>query len=183
MEMKRMSRVFGIALAGVMLAAPSLVLASTRSAAPPRDLAAQVRHELVMLPYYSVFDNLQFRVDDNRSVTLLGQVSRPVLKSDAYAVVKSIPGVETVTNNIEVLPLSPFDDQIRRAEARAIYGDSVLSRYAWGAVPPIHIIVKNGQVMLVGAVASQGDKNLAGLRANGVFGVFSVQNDLQVDKS
>ncbi len=181
--MNRMGGVLRVALAGLVLAAPTLALASTRSPAPPKDLSAQVRHELLMLPYYSVFDNLQYKVEDNHTVTLYGQVHWPALKSDAYNVVKSIPGVETVTNNIEVLPVSPFDDRIRLAEARAIFRDPVLSRYSWGPLPPIHIIVKNGHVTLVGAVDNQADKNLATLRANGVFGVFSVENDLQVVKS
>jgi len=106
---------------------------------------------------------------------------RPVLKSDAENVVKRIAGVSKVTNNIEVLPLSPFDDHNRLATARAIYGDSVLgTRYGLGAVPSIHIIAKNGNVRLEGVVSSEMDKNIAGIRANGVPGVFSVENALRV---
>src|SRR6267143_4673221 len=112
-------------------------------------LVKEVRHELVMLPYYNVFDNLAFKVDGS-TVTLLGQVTRPTLKSDAERVVKSIEGVERVVNNIEVLPLSPNDDRLRLAVYRAIYGDTTLNRYGLQAVPPIHIIVKNGQVSLEG---------------------------------
>ncbi len=141
----------------------------------------EVRHELVMLPYYGVFDNLAFRVDGS-TVTLLGQVTRPTLKSDAENVVKNIEGVEQVNNQIEVLPLSPSDDQIRIAVYRAIYGDPALNRYALQAVPPVHIIVRNGNVTLVGAVGNESDKNIAYLRANSVPGVFSVTNDLQVEK-
>jgi hyperosmotically inducible periplasmic protein len=141
----------------------------------------EVRHELVMLPYYGVFDNLAYKVE-GYTVTLLGQVTRPTLKSDAENVVKKIEGVEKVKNEIEVLPLSPADDGIRRAVYRAIYGDTVLNRYALQAVPPIHIIVKNGNVTLEGVVATETDKNVAGIRANGVSGVFSVTNNLRVEK-
>jgi hyperosmotically inducible protein len=143
-------------------------------------VAREVRHELVMLPYYGVFDNLAFRVDGG-TVTLMGQVTRPTLKSDAENVVKDVEGVEKVNNEIKVLPLSPMDDRIRLATYRAIYGDASLNRYAIQAVPSIHIIVENGHVTLVGLVGSEGDKNIAGIRANGVNGVFSVDNQLQVE--
>jgi hyperosmotically inducible protein len=139
----------------------------------------EVRHELVMLPYYGVFDNLAFKVDGS-TVTLMGQVTRPTLKSDAEKVVKDIEGVERVVNNIEVLPLSPNDDKIRLAVYRAIYGDTALNRYGLQAVPPIHIIVNNGKVTLEGVVANEGDKNIANIRANGVPGVFGVTNNLRV---
>jgi hyperosmotically inducible protein len=142
----------------------------------------EVRHELVMLPYYGVFDNLAYKVDPDGTVTLLGQVARPVLKSDAGNAVKRIEGVEKVVNNIEVLPTSMNDDRIRHAVYRAIYGNSVLSQYQLRAVPPIHIIVKNGNVTLEGAVAREMDKNVAGIKANGVSGVFSVTNNLVVDE-
>ncbi len=128
----------------------------------------EVRHELVMLPYYGVFDNLAYKVDADGTVTLFGQVVNPVLKSDAERAVKRIEGVEKVVNNIEVLPLSPNDDRIRRAAYRAIYGNSVLSQYQLRAVPPIHIIVKNGNITLEGVVAREMDKNLANIQANGV---------------
>ena len=146
---------------------------------PSLRIARETMHELLMLPYYSVWDNLSFAVQ-GREVVLSGQVVDPTVKRDAEASVKHIEGVEKVTNNIEVLPPSPADDRIRRAEYRAIYGYDGLSRYEWGAVPSIHIIVKNGHVTLVGVVDSEADKNLAGLRANGVPGVFSVENNLQV---
>jgi hyperosmotically inducible protein len=142
----------------------------------------EVRHELVMLPYYGVFDNLAYKVDPDGTVTLLGQVARPTLKSDAENAVKRIEGVEKVVNNIEVLPTSGNDDRIRRATYRAIYGNSVLSQYQLRAVPPIHIIVKNGHVTLEGAVARQMDKQIAGMQANGVHGAFSVTNNLVVDE-
>jgi hyperosmotically inducible protein len=140
-----------------------------------------VRHELVMLPYYSVFDNLAFKVDGNR-VELMGQVSRPTLKSDAERVVKNVEGVEGVTNNIEVLPVSSNDDRIRQATYRAIYSHPALQRYGLQAVPPIHIIVKNGNVALEGVVNRESDRNIANIQANGVSGVFSVKNNLQVEK-
>ena len=150
-----------------------------RDAKSAQNLAREVRHQLVLLPYYSVFDNLAFRVDGDH-VTLEGQVSRPTLKSDAENVVKSIEGVRSVTNNIEVLPTSPMDDQLRRALFQAIYSDPSLFRYAWSAVPSIHIIVKNGNVTLEGVVDNETDKNLAGIRANSVPNVFSVKNNLVV---
>jgi hyperosmotically inducible protein len=146
-------------------------------------IAQQVRHQLVMLPYYGVFDDLAFKVQGG-AVTLLGAVTRPVLKSDAENVVKRIEGVTQVINEIKVLPLSPMDDQIRRAVYRAIYGDPALStRYGFRAVPSIHIIVENGHVTLEGVVANEMDKNLCNLRANGVRNVFSVTNNLQVEGS
>ena len=144
-------------------------------------ITREVRHELVMLPYYGVFDNLGYKVEGS-TVILVGQVTRPVLKSDAENVVKRIEGVEHVKNEIEVLPVSPNDDRIRRAVFRAIYGDPTMDRYAIQAVPPVHIIVKNGHVSLEGVVASEADKNIAGIRANGVSGVFSVANNLHVEK-
>jgi hyperosmotically inducible periplasmic protein len=142
----------------------------------------EVRHELVMLPYYGVFDNLAFSVSPDGTVTLLGQVARPTLKSDAENAVKHIEGVEKIVNNIEVLPTAMDDDRIRRAVYRAIYGNDVLSQYQLRAVPPIHIIVKNGHVSLEGAVARQMEKQIAGAQANSVSGIFSVTNNLQVDE-
>jgi hyperosmotically inducible protein len=144
-------------------------------------LIKAVRHELVMLPYYDVFDNLAFRVDGDK-VTLFGQVVRPTLKSSAENVVKKIEGVGSVQNEIEVLPVSPNDDRLRIRIYRAIYSKAPLQRYAMRAVPPIHIIVKNGNVTLEGAVGNEADKNIAGIAANGVSGVFSVKNNLVVDK-
>jgi hyperosmotically inducible protein len=142
-------------------------------------LTKEVRHELVMLPYYSVFDDLAYKVD-GETVTLFGAVTRPTLKSDAENVVKKIEGVTRVVNNIEVLPVSPNDDQIRRAVYRAIYSQPGLDMYSLRAVPSIHIVVKNGNVTLTGAVGNEGDKNRANIAANGVSGVFSVKNDIQV---
>jgi|ERR1700733_2162806 hyperosmotically inducible protein len=142
----------------------------------------EVRHELVMLPFYGVFDNLAYKVDPDGTVTLLGQVARPVLKSDAENAVKRIEGVERVVNNIEVLPASFEDDRIRREVYRVIYGNPALSEYQVRAVPPIHIIVKNGHVTLEGVVARAMDKQIAGVQANTVPGTFSVTNNLVVEE-
>jgi len=160
----------------VLVAALSLLAQSDKAR---ERLIREVRHELVMLPYYGVFDNLAYKVDGYK-VTLMGQVTRPTLKTDAERAVKSIEGVESVNNQIEVLPLSPNDDRIRLAVYRTIYSHPTLNRYALMAVPPIHIIVKNGNVTLEGVVANEGDKNIANIQANGVSGVFSVKNNLRV---
>jgi osmotically-inducible protein OsmY len=145
-------------------------------------LEKEVRHELVTLPFYNVFDNFEFKVDGD-VVTLFGEVTRPTLKSDAEVVVKRIDGVARVDNQIEVLPVSPFDDRIRLAEFRAIYRTPGLDRYALRAIPTIHIIVKNGHVTLEGVVATQADSDLANIKANGVSNVFSVTNHLRVSTS
>jgi hyperosmotically inducible periplasmic protein len=145
-------------------------------------LAKEVRHELVMLPYYNVFDNLSYSLDGG-TVTLMGQVTNPVLKSSAENVVKHLEGVQQVINKIEVLPLSPNDDRIRRAVFQKIYTyPSLSTRYGFQSVPSIHIIVKNGNVALEGVVDNASDKNVAGIQANGVPGVFSVTNNLRVEK-
>lgn len=145
-------------------------------------ITKEVRHELMLLPYYSLFDWLEFRVEDD-TVILSGQVTRPTLKSDAEHVVNQIKGVEKVDNQIEVLPLSPMDDRLRMAEARAIFNfNGPLYRYGFQVVPSIHIIVKNGHVTLKGNVSSQADSELANIKANGVANVFSVKNELQVVK-
>lgn len=144
-------------------------------------LVKEVRHQLLMLPYYSVFDDLGFRINGT-TVTLVGDVTRPVLKSDAENVVKRVEGVTQVVNQINVLPLSTMDDQIRRAMARAIYGDPQIgTRYGYQALPSIHIIVNNGRVRLEGVVANESDKNLINIRARSVPNVFAVENELQVE--
>jgi osmotically-inducible protein OsmY len=142
-------------------------------------LANQVRHQLVMLPWYSVFDNLEYRIEGNK-VILSGQVVTPTLKSDAESVVKHIEGVQEVDNQIQVLPVSGFDNRIRWQELRAIYSYPSLQRYGMGTNPSIHILVNNGHVTLEGVVDNQTDKNLIGIRANSVPGVFSVTNNLRV---
>jgi hyperosmotically inducible protein len=180
--MKTILRNFTLAAAVTLLAAPAFLRADNPGnggAKPDLELAKKVRHELVMLPYYNIFDSLGYKIDGS-TVTLYGEVVRPTLKSDAGRVVQHIEGVSQVINNIKVLPLSPFDNQIRRAEYRAIFGYGPMYRYAMGTNPSIHIIVDNGHVTLEGVVSNQGDKNIAGVRANGVPGVFSVTNNLLV---
>jgi hyperosmotically inducible protein len=143
-------------------------------------LIQEVRHRLIMLPRYGVFDDIGFNVNGG-TVTLEGQVAQPVLKDDAANALRKVEGVTNVVNNIEVLPLSPNDDRIRRDVFRAIYGDPELgTRYGYSAVPSIHIIVKNGDVRLEGVVGSEFDRTIAGTRANGVPGAFKVVNDLKV---
>jgi osmotically-inducible protein OsmY len=162
----------------------ALPLLGQREATPKAEARIQkaVRHKLVMLPYLTAFDNLAYKVN-GYDVTLTGQVVNPTLKSDAANAVKGIEGVEKVDNQIEVLPTSPMDDGLRRKLYRAIYGYPSLQRYALPVLKPIRIIVKNGNVTLEGVVDNQSDKNVAGLRANGVSGVFSVTNNLVVSKS
>jgi hyperosmotically inducible protein len=146
---------------------------------PAAVVGREVRHELLMLPYLGVFDNLTYRVDGG-AVTLFGQVTRPTLKKDAEGVIKHIEGVEKVDNQIEVLPVSSNDDRLRFGLYRAIYGYGPLRRYAMPVVKPVRIIVKNGNATLEGIVDNQTDKNIVNLRANGVHGVFSVTNNLRV---
>ena len=152
-----------------------------RPASPQAEerIVREVRHQLLLLPYYNVFDNLTYSVT-GYEVTLQGQVTDPVLKHDAESAVKGIEGVEKVVNQIEVLPLSDFDRELRLRLFRAIYGFPSLERYALPVVKPIRIIVKNGHVTLEGVVDNQADKNVAGVRANGVADVFSVTNNLVV---
>ena len=157
----------------------SLTSAMAQPATKTDNLEKKVRHELLMMPYFSVFDNLSFRVD-NGVVTLMGEVTRPTLRSDAQRLIERTEGVKTVVNTIEVLPLSPFDDRIRLATYRAIYGYGPLQRYGLGTQPSIRIIVKNGNVSLEGIVNNAMDRNLANIRANQVPGVSSVSNDLQI---
>ncbi|SRR5216684_2713393 len=174
----------------VALSTGNALIAATRlKSQPPVDpaqhqawLTEQVRHKLAMIPWYSVFDNLEYRVDGD-SVTLAGQVTRPVIKNEAESSVKKIEGVKVVDNQIEVLPPSPFDDQVRRKEYRSIYSFGPLQPYALGVNPGIHIIVKGGNVTLEGVVRTQADKDAANIRARSVPGVFAVTNNLRVEKS
>jgi hyperosmotically inducible periplasmic protein len=174
----------------LLIAVVSLLSLITLSAvaqnAPPAKsqdrIVREVRHELLMLPYFGVFDNIAFKVDGG-TVTLLGQVVRPSLKSDAENAIKHIEGVDRVDNQIEVLPPSSMDDGIRLKVFGAIYQYPALQKYELGVQKPIRIIVKNGRVTLEGVVDSEADKNLAGIRANSVPGIFQVTNNLQVQKS
>ena len=160
--------------------------ASTTKANPQGALSArvirQVRHELVTLPYYGVFDWLQFEVRSDNTVVLRGEVVKPTTKSDAEARVKDVDGVSKVVNQIEILPLSPQDDRLRRAVYRKLYGyDSPLFRYAVQSIPSIHIIIKNGHATLKGVVANKGDAQLAYMRARSVPGLFNVKTELQLE--
>jgi len=163
--------------------APALKQPSTRDAQRTSALIAdEVRHQLVMMPYYGVFDWLEADIQPNGAVTLRGQITRPTTKSDAEARVRKLESVSRVNNEIEVLPPSPTDDAIRIAMYRALFNyNSSLFRYATLAVPPIHIIVKNGRVALKGFVANEMDKQLAYTAARNVSGVFEVTNELKVD--
>ena len=146
-----------------------------------RRLSNEVRHELNMIPQFTVFDNLAYRVNGG-TVTLFGQVRDAIVKDSAEARVKHLEGVERVDNQIEILPASFNDDRIRRRVASAVFNDPRLFNYGIQSVPPIHIIVKNGHVNLEGVVRTQADKDDAFMRANGVSGVFSVENNLQVEQ-
>lgn len=168
----------GLALALGFASLPVLLHASTGR--DTLNLTQKVRHELLMLPYYTVFDDLSFQMNGHE-VTLMGDVRNPTLKADAERAIKRLPGVALVKNEITVLPLSPMDDRIRLATVRAIYGFGPLQRYSMGAHPSIRIIVDNGNVTLTGVVANEMDRNIAFMRANQVSGVFSVTNDLRID--
>jgi hyperosmotically inducible periplasmic protein len=143
-------------------------------------LTDELRHELLMLPYYNVFDEISFRIEGANTVVLSGEVTRPLLKSDAEATVHNIPEVGQVVNNIKVLPLSPSDNRIRLNMLWAIYSRPGLEKYAIPADPPIRIIVDNGQVTLDGVVATQMDKQMTEMAAKSVSGVFSVTDNLKV---
>jgi hyperosmotically inducible protein len=170
-------RSFAVLLLAV---APAVALAQGRGAITNPQLANKVRHELVTLPYYGIFDNLAYSVDGG-NVTLYGEVVRPTTRSDAERRVKRIAGVTRVVNNIRVLPLSRFDDDIRRATYRSIARMGGLYRYLQGANPSLHIVVDRGHVTLEGVVSGSGDRNLAYMAANRVPGVFSVKNNLRVE--
>jgi hyperosmotically inducible protein len=142
-------------------------------------LENKIRHEIVMLPYYGVFDDISFQVDQG-VVTLTGDTIRPTVRKEVEQAVGRVAGVQRVVNNIEVLPLSSHDDRVRLGVLRAIYWEPALMRYSLPVVPSIHIIVKNGNVRLEGVVMNEMDRNLAYMRASGVPGAFSVTNNLRV---
>jgi len=179
-----------ISAAGLALAALSTIVPvhgqNTPAIKPPKtdeklqdNLPRAVRHQLLVLPFYSVFDNISFSIEGKR-VILIGQVLRPTLKQDAEASIKSIEGVDQVVNNLEVLPTSEIDDELRRGVYRAIFEDGVLAKYAAQNVPAIHIVVKNSTVMLAGTVESEADKALASARVHTVGRVSGVRNELVV---
>jgi hyperosmotically inducible protein len=179
---------FCIAILTISVIEPAIVgNAFAKAKAQPQGmvnarLIKQVRHELATLPYYGVFDWLEFEARPDNTVALRGQVVRPTTKSDAEGRVREIDGVSKVINEIEVLPLSPQDDRLRMALYRKLYGfDSPLFRYATQAIPSIHIIVDRGRATLKGVVANKGDAQLAYIRARSVPGLFDVKSDLQIE--
>lgn len=176
-----MKKIFATAVLALMIAVMPVAANPADKAENFDKTVKKIRKELVTLPFYSVFDNLAFRYEDG-TVTLYGQVARPSLRKSAERVVEKVAGVEDVVNKIEVLPLSNFDDRIRLATYRAIYRQPGLDRLSFQANPPIHIIVKNGNVTLEGVVNSKSDATRAFIAANGVSGVFSVKNNLRVEK-
>lgn len=178
------SKILGrILMAAVLLAGGAIAKTKTDANQPQTDdqIAKAVRHEIVMYSRYSIFDDIAFNVV-NGQVELTGEVTQPVKKTDIGRLSQRVPGVTSVSNNIQVLPLSQFDERLRLQVARAVYGNSVLSRYATMALPPIHIIVNNGHVTLTGVVATDMEKQIAGMRANGVGASFGpIVNNLVVE--
>lgn len=170
----------------IILGAVILAGSSYAKTAPPvltgdEAIAKKVTHEIRMYPYYSIWDDVRVKVD-NGKVELLGDVSRPPKKSDMGRLAARVPGVTAVDNELNVAPLSPFDDQLRRQVARAIFRDPVLSQYATEPIPSIHIIVANGHVRLEGIVRTHSEKNVAGIRASSNLSFGSVTNNLQVEQ-
>ena len=178
--MKRRISKFTISVVAMALLAIAPAVASAQGIDNPQ-LGKKIRHELVTLPYYGVFDNLAYSINGGGNVTLYGQVVRPTTRSDAEHRVRRIPGVTRVVNNIKVLPLSGVDDRIRTATYRSIARTGGLYRYLQGTNPSIHIVVDNGHVALEGVVSGSGDRTLAYMAANRVPGVFSVQNNLRIE--
>jgi len=172
-----------IAMAAVLAAGAAIAKTNNNPTGPQTDqqIAESVRHEIAMYPRYSIFDDLGFSVI-NGQVVLSGDVTQPIEKSDLGRLVEKLPGVTSVTNNINVLPLSDFDNRLRAQIARAVFSAPTLSQYAMMPMPSIHIIVNNGHVTLVGTVASDMDKQIAGMRANGAGLSFGpVINNLVVE--
>jgi hyperosmotically inducible periplasmic protein len=169
------------AMAILALGVAGATTTGTPAAGTDADIAKRLTHEVRMYPRYTIWDNVNFRVQDGH-VELLGEVSQPFKKGDLGRIAKSVAGVNSVTNSLKVLPLSPMDDRLRLQVARAIYGYPTLSRYALGALPPIHIIVDNGHVTLEGVVGNEQDKQIAGMRASGAgLGFGAVVNNLRVE--
>ena len=171
-----------IALAAVLAASAAFASSSSgqRNAATDDEIARQVRHEVLTYSHYTLWDDINFTVNQG-AVELNGAVTQPYKKADLGKIVQRVPGVASVTNRLEVLPLSPMDDSLRLQVARAIYRDPSLARYGFGAVPPIHVIVDNGHVKLTGVVASSFDKQVAGTRASSVLSFGEIDNELRVE--
>ena len=175
---------------GRALMAAALIATAGAAGAANRDKAnvpqgddavsQSVRHEVLVYPYYSIFDDVSFRVS-NGQVELMGAVTEPFKKSDIERIVKKLPGVTAVTDELKVLPLSNFDNRLRMQVARAIYGDASMLIYRNQSLPPIHILVENGHVTLTGWVNTDFDKQIAGMRANSSMSLGMVVNNLQVE--
>jgi hyperosmotically inducible periplasmic protein len=177
------SKILALAVASFIIVSTAMAASNTNTKDDVNyQTTKQIRKEILKLPYYGVFDNIAFDVKGD-TVTLYGQVVRPTTKSDAARRVAKVEGIDRVVNKIEVLPLSGFDEGIRARTYRAVFSKGGLYRYAAGTNPSLHIIVKNGKVTLEGVVATQGDKNLANIAASGVSGVFSVTNNLRVERN
>ncbi len=173
-----------MAAIAIVLSTGSAALAVAQPAnARAQQLSSDINAALLRLPYYDVFDSLGYQIGDHGTVVLTGQVRTAWLKDSAEKTVKRVPGVDTVVNNIEILPVNINDDRIRVAVYRSLFYDSTLDRYAMGASPSIRILVKNGRVTLEGNVGTEMDKTIAGMKARQVFGVFEVNNRLTVEKS
>ena len=169
-----------VLLTGALVAGLAAAKNNAPVATDDATIAQKVAHEIRMYPYYSIWDNISFRVVNGR-VELMGEVNQPWKKSDLGRAVSKVPGVGTVDNELAVAPLSPFDDQLRVQVARSIFRDPSLSRYSMGAIPSIHIIVDHGHVTLEGVVATDMDKQIAGMRANSSMSLGTVTNNLQVE--
>jgi hyperosmotically inducible protein len=172
--------VFFITIAGITAVSAKGGMNPAGKQATSLSLEDQVRHELVMLPYLGVFDNVAFTIKDSNTVILDGYVVRAMLKAEAESAVRQVPGVAKVVNNVEVLPLSRFDAALRERTYRAIFSSSGFEKYAIQVDPPIHIIVKNGNITLEGMVGNQLDKALADQAARSVSGAFSVKDNLVI---
>lgn len=181
--MRKGSRTTAVAAAIALVLSWSATAGAQPATVRAQQLSSDIEAALLRLPYYDVFDSLGYQVADHGTVVLTGQVRTAWLKGSAEKAVKRVAGVDTVVNNIEILPVSPNDDRIRMAVYRSLFYDSTLDRYAWGPNPAIRILVKNGRVTLEGLVGNEMDKTIAGMKARQVFGVFEVQNRLVVEKS
>jgi osmotically-inducible protein OsmY len=169
-------------LASALLAGSAMATTTTTATDSDAQIAAKLGHEIRMYSRYTIWDNVALRVREG-DVELVGQVSQPFKKADLGRLAQRVPGVRSVTNELKVLPTSPFDDRLRLQIARALYRDPVLSRYAIQAVPPIHIIVDNGHVTLEGVVNNEMEKNVAGIRAAQAGLSFGqVTNNLRVER-
>ncbi len=179
--MKIRRTVSTLVVAVVLLAVPGFAAQGTPSSVANPNLERDVRHAINTLAYYGVFDDLSFTIDDSGAVTLSGQVMQYNVHNSAINAVKNVAGVTRVNDNIEVLPLSPFDNGIRIRAYNAIFGYPALSRYAINARPPIHIVVKNGNITLAGVVNNELDRKLVYSRIRSLPGAFTITNDLRLD--